>query len=86
IIGRYILTPEIFGCIERTKRGSGGEIQLTDAIRELLKEQEVFAFEFEGDRYDAGDKLGFIKANVSLALQRDGMGEDLRAFLSSLDL
>ena len=61
IIGRYILMPEIFGCIERTKRGSGGEIQLTDAIRELLAEQEVFAYEFEGDRYDAGDKLGFLK-------------------------
>jgi UTP--glucose-1-phosphate uridylyltransferase len=85
IIGRYILAPEIFGCIERTKRGSGGEIQLTDAIRELLKEQDVYAFEFEGDRYDAGDKLGFLKANISFALKRDGLGADLKAFISELN-
>ena len=86
IIGRYILTPEIFTCIENTERGSGGEIQLTDAIRGLLKEQDIFAYEFEGDRYDAGDKLGFLKANVSLALKRDGIGADLAAFLKALDL
>jgi UTP--glucose-1-phosphate uridylyltransferase len=85
IIGRYILTPEIFGCIETTKRGSGGEIQLTDAIKGLLKEQDVFACEFEGDRYDAGDKLGFLKANISLALKRDGIGTELRAFLDTLN-
>lgn len=85
IIGRYILTPEIFGCIERTKRGSGGEIQLTDAIKGLLKVQDVFAYEFEGDRYDAGDKLGFLKANISFALKRDSIGPDLRAFLKELN-
>ncbi len=86
IIGRYILTPEIFGCIERTERGSGGEIQLTDAIKGLLKVQDVFACEFEGDRYDAGDKLGFLKANISFALKREGIAVELRAFLSTLDL
>jgi UTP--glucose-1-phosphate uridylyltransferase len=84
IIGRYILTPEIFDCIETTKRGSGGEIQLTDAIKGLLKSQDVFAYEFEGDRYDAGDKLGFLKANITLALKREGIGPELRAFINAL--
>ena len=84
IIGRYILCPEIFGYIEGTERGSGGEIQLTDALKGLLKEHEVYAFEFEGDRYDAGDKLGFLKANISLALKREGLGEELRKFIRSI--
>ncbi|MEE8574925.1 MAG: UTP--glucose-1-phosphate uridylyltransferase GalU [Thermodesulfobacteriota bacterium] len=86
IIGRYILTPEIFGFIERTKPGKGGEIQLTDAIRGLLSEQDVYAFEFEGDRYDAGDKVGYLKANVSLALKRPDIKKELKKFLKGLKL
>jgi UTP--glucose-1-phosphate uridylyltransferase len=84
IIGRYILTPEIFPNIERTTPGKGGEIQLTDAIRRLLAEQEVYAYEFEGDRYDAGDKLGYLKANISLALKRPDIGVELRKFLKGM--
>ena len=86
IIGRYILTPEIFTCIEKTKRGSGGEIQLTDAIKLLLKEQEVYAFEFEGERFDAGDRVGFLKANIALALKRPDIRKELKKFIKSLKL
>jgi UTP--glucose-1-phosphate uridylyltransferase len=86
IIGRYILTPEIFTCIEKTKKGRGGEIQLTDAIRLLLKEQEVYALEFEGDRYDAGDRVGFLKANIALALKRPDIGKELKKFIKGLKL
>src|SRR4030095_11514324 len=70
IIGRYILTPQIFSLLERTRTGSGGEIQLTDGIRLLLEQQPVYAYMFEGTRYDAGDKLGFLKATVEFALRR----------------
>ncbi len=86
VIGRYILTPEIFASIEKIEAGSGGEIQLTDAINDLLGSQEVYAFEFEGDRYDAGDKLGFLKANISLALKRPGLGRELSEFIRGLKL
>lgn len=86
IIGRYILTPEIFNAIDNTERGSGGEIQLTDAIRLLLEKQDVYAFEFEGDRYDAGDKLGFLKANISLALKRPDLGAELAEFINGLKI
>ncbi len=86
IIGRYILTPGIFPALEETKPGKGGEIQLTDALRILLRSQDVYALEFEGTRYDAGDKLGFLKANVSLALKRPELRGDLRKFLKGLKL
>ncbi len=86
IIGRYIFTPEIFDSIERTKAGRDGEIQITDAIRLLLKEQPVYAFKFDGTRHDAGDKLGFLKATVEFALQRDGLGSEFRDYLKSLKL
>ncbi len=86
IIGRYILTPEIFDAIENTKAGSGGEIQITDAIRLLLEQQPVYAYMFEGTRYDAGDKLGFLRATVEFALQRDDLGGDFGEYLRSLDL
>ena len=86
IIGRYIFTPEIFDSIERTKAGRDGEIQITDAIRLLLKEQPVYAFKFDGTRHDAGDKLGFLKATVEFALQREGLGSEFRDYLKSLKL
>ncbi len=86
IIGRYILTPGIFNALEETKPGKGGEIQLTDALRILIHTQDIFAFEFEGTRYDAGDKLGFLKANVSLALKRPDLKADLRKFLKNIKI
>jgi UTP--glucose-1-phosphate uridylyltransferase len=86
IIGRYILTPEIFGILEKTRTGRGGEIQLTDGIRLLLEQQPVYAYMFEGSRYDAGDKLGFLKATVEFALRRPDLGEDFRQYLKSLKL
>ena len=86
IIGRYILTPEIFPAIEKTKAGRGGEIQITDAIRLLLDQQPVYAYRFEGTRYDAGDKLGFLKATVEFTLKRDDLGRDFREYLKSLKL
>jgi len=86
IIGRYILTPEIFGLLEKTRIGSGGEIQLTDGIRLLLEQQPVYAYMFEGTRYDAGDKLGFLKATVEFALRRADLGSELRQYLKTLKL
>jgi UTP--glucose-1-phosphate uridylyltransferase len=86
IIGRYILTPEIFSLLEKTRTGSGGEIQLTDGIRLLLEQQPVYAYMFEGTRYDAGDKLGFLKATVEFALERSDLGSEFRQYLKSLKL
>jgi UTP--glucose-1-phosphate uridylyltransferase len=86
IIGRYILTPEIFSILEKTRTDRGGEIQLTDGIRLLLEQQPVYAYMFEGTRYDAGDKLGFLKATVEFALRRDDLGKQFRAYLKSLKL
>jgi UTP--glucose-1-phosphate uridylyltransferase len=86
IIGRYILTPEIFGVLEKTRTGRGNEIQLTDGIRLLLEQQPVYAYMFEGTRYDAGDKLGFLKATVEFALRRTDLGGDFREYLKTLKL
>ncbi|MBI5810967.1 MAG: UTP--glucose-1-phosphate uridylyltransferase GalU [Deltaproteobacteria bacterium] len=86
IIGRYILTPGIFNAIENTRPGRGGEIQLTDALRILLKKEDIFAYEFAGDRYDAGDRLGFLKANVAFALKRQGIKGEFRKFLKGLSI
>jgi len=86
IIGRYILTPEIFSILEKTRTGRGGEIQLTDGIRQLLEQQPVYAYMFDGTRYDAGDKLGFLKATVEFALRREGLGTDFRNYLRKLTL
>lgn len=86
IIGRYILTPGIFDALDRTKPGKGDEIQLTDAIKILLDTEEVYACEFEGTRYDAGDKLGFLEANVSFALKHPELKKDFRKFLKKLKL
>ncbi len=86
IIGRYILEPEIFDALEATPPGAGGEIQLTDAVRTLLRDRPVFGWRFEGTRYDAGDKLGFLKATVEFALRRDDLGPPFRDYLRSLRL
>ncbi|MCR4287672.1 MAG: UTP--glucose-1-phosphate uridylyltransferase GalU [Deltaproteobacteria bacterium] len=83
IIGRYALTPGIFEAIEETKPGKGGEIQLTDALRILLKKEDIYAYEFEGTRYDAGDKLGFLKANVAFGLKHREIKDEFRAFLKN---
>jgi len=81
VVGRYVLTPRVFELLETTGRGAGGEIQLTDAIADLLKEQAVYAYEFEGHRYDCGDKLGYLEATVELALKHEGLGEQFREYL-----
>ena len=86
IIGRYILTPEIFGVLDKTRTGRSNEIQLTDGIRLLLEQQPVYAYMFEGTRYDAGDKLGFLKATVEFALRRTDLGGDFREYLKTLKL
>jgi len=80
-LGRYVFTPTIFEHIERTEPGYGGEIQLTDAIRSMLSEEEVYALEFSGRRYDVGDKIGWLKATIELAMQREEYREELNAFL-----
>ncbi len=86
IIGRYILTPDIFDEIERTGAGAGGEIQITDAMRSLLKKRPFYAVRFEGTRHDAGDKLGFLIATVEFALKRPDLGPEFRDYLRSLKL
>jgi UTP--glucose-1-phosphate uridylyltransferase len=86
IIGRYVLTPRIFALLENTKPGAGGEIQLTDALKDLVKEEKVFGYTFEGKRYDAGDKFGMLQATVEFALKRPEFGEKFREYLKSLAL
>jgi UTP--glucose-1-phosphate uridylyltransferase len=86
IIGRYVLTSEIFGSIEAVEPGRAGEIQLTDGLRHLLRNRPIYGYRFEGTRYDAGDKLGFLKATVELALRRYDLGEPFREYLRSLNL
>jgi UTP--glucose-1-phosphate uridylyltransferase len=86
IIGRYILTPEIFTSIEATGPGAIGEIQLTDGLKHLLRNRPIYGFKFDGTRYDAGDKLGFLKATVEFALKRPDLGDDFRDYLKSLAL
>ncbi|MHB8460028.1 MAG: UTP--glucose-1-phosphate uridylyltransferase GalU [Candidatus Limnocylindrales bacterium] len=85
IIGRYVLTPKIFDKLEQTQRGAGGEIQLTDAIEALMAEQPVYAYEFEGTRYDAGTTMGWLKASVELAMARPDLGPEFRDYLRTLD-
>ena len=81
IFGRYIITPGIFEVLARTKPGAGGEIQLTDALKELLQTEDMYALDFEGKRYDIGSKIGFLKATVDFALQRDDLKEPFMEFL-----
>jgi UTP--glucose-1-phosphate uridylyltransferase len=86
IIGRYILTPGIFKKLVSTRRGKGGEIQLTDALKDLLKDEPIYGFIFEGKRYDAGNKLGFLEATVEHALKEPVLGKQFRKYLKSLKL
>ncbi len=81
IFGRYIITPGIFEVLARTKPGAGGEIQLTDALKELMQTEDMYALDFEGKRYDIGSKIGFLKATVDFALKRDDLKEPFMAFL-----
>jgi len=86
IIGRYILTPMIFDVLTKTPVGKGGELQLTDALRLLLKQEKMYAYVYEGKRHDAGDKLGFLKATIEFALKRDDLGGPFREYLRTLKL
>jgi len=86
IIGRYVLTPEIFDCLEGGKPGAGNEIQLTDALRDLLKNRPIYGLRFDGRRFDCGDKLGFLKATVEYALGSADLGPTFREYLRSLSL
>lgn len=84
ILGRYIVTPDIFNILEHTKPGKGGEIQLTDALKELLTREAMYAYTFEGRRYDVGDKLGFLQATVEFALKRKDIKEEFYSYLKKL--
>lgn len=83
-IGRYVLTPEIFDAIRETPPDAGGELQLTDALRLLAREQAVYAYRFEGERYDIGKKLDYLRATVEMAVEREDLGPGFRAFLTDL--
>ncbi|MBZ5660488.1 MAG: UTP--glucose-1-phosphate uridylyltransferase GalU [Acidobacteriia bacterium] len=84
VTGRYLLPPEVFDCLERTKPGRGGEIQLTDALRLLAQESGLYAYNYEGKSYDAGDKLGFLKATVEIGLENKEFGAEFREYLRGL--
>jgi UTP--glucose-1-phosphate uridylyltransferase len=84
VTGRYVLPPEIFDCLERTKPGRGGEIQLTDALQLLANESGLYACVYEGKSYDAGDKLGFLKASVEIGLENKEFGDEFREYLRAL--
>jgi len=86
VTGRYVLPPEVFDCLERTKPGRGGEIQLTDALITLTEEMGLYALVYEGKSYDAGDKLGFLKATVEFGMANPEFGKDFREYLKSLKL
>ena len=86
VAGRYVLTPEVFQQIREQPRGVGGEIQLTDGIAGLMRSQKVYAFRYEGKRYDCGSKEGFLEATVELALQHPQVGEYFRGYLKGLSL
>jgi UTP--glucose-1-phosphate uridylyltransferase len=84
VVGRYVLNPEIFSCLEATAKGAGNEIQLTDAISMLLEKESVYAYEFEGTRYDCGSKLGYMQASVQYALKDVDIKMELRSYIKSL--
>lgn len=86
VVGRYILTPHIFDLLDKNRKGAGGEIQLTDAIAELLLKERVLAYEFTGKRHDCGDKLGYLQANVEYALEHPELGAGFKDFLKTLQL
>ena len=84
VLGRYIISPEIFTILSETKPGKGGEFQLTDALKVLAQREAVYAYDFEGQRYDLGDKLGFLEATVEFALRRSDLGADFKKYLKRL--
>jgi UTP--glucose-1-phosphate uridylyltransferase len=84
IIGRYILRPEVFPLLEETEPGHGGEIQLTDALLKLAMQRGIYAYEFEGKRFDAGDKLGYLKAIIAFGLRHPELGDDFRAYIKEV--
>ncbi len=84
VVGRYLLTPAIFDCLEQTQPGAGGEIQITDGIADLLREEQVYAFRFEGQRYDCGNKLGFLQATIDFAMADPDLESPLRRYLRTL--
>lgn len=86
ILGRYIITPEIFKVLENTLPGKGGEIQLTDALKTLINKESIYAYKFQGKRYDVGDKLGFLQATVEFALKREDLGETFKNYISELKI
>ena len=86
ILGRVLLTPDIFDRIDALEPGAGGEYQLTDAIKQMARERGVLALEFEGDRYDLGSKVGFLKANIVKGLEHPETAEEIREFIKSLKL
>jgi len=86
ITGRYILTPAVFETLAQTRQGAGGELQLTDGMRLLLKKEKMYAYVYEGKRHDTGDKLGFLKATIEFALKRPDLGNDFREYLKGLKL
>lgn len=86
VIGRYLLTPTVFETLSDLKAGAGGELQLTDGLRQLLKKEKIYGYVFDGKRHDTGDKLGFLKATVEFALKRSDLGGPLREYLKSLNL
>ena len=84
VVGRYILNPRIFHFLERTQKGAGGEIQLTDAIADLLADEKVFAYPFDGIRYDCGSKLGYLQANVELGMKHPEIGDEFKQYINNL--
>ena len=86
IIGRYILTPAVFEMLASTELGAGGELQLTDGLKNLLKKEKIYGYRFEGKRHDTGDKMGFLKATVEFALKRADLGDEFREYLKTLEL
>ncbi|MDT0710135.1 UTP--glucose-1-phosphate uridylyltransferase GalU [Mammaliicoccus sciuri] len=86
IMGRYVLSPRIFDYLENQDEGSGGEIQLTDAIERLNKDDKVYAYDFEGQRYDVGEKVGFVKTTIEYALKDNEMREEIKQYIQSLDI
>jgi UTP--glucose-1-phosphate uridylyltransferase len=86
VVGRYVLSPAIFGHLERIGQGAGGEIQLTDGIAALMREEAVYAYRFEGKRYDCGSKLGYLQATVEYGLGHPQLGRDFRRYLRALDV
>lgn len=85
-LGRYVITPEVFDILEETRPGKGGEIQLTDALRVMAHMGNVYAYNFQGKRYDTGDKLGYLKAVVEFALRREDLGPAFKEYLKELEL